>query len=772
MIDDIFFDDIFFTDQPEINLSSAKKRIAKTIFDIIKNHNSEDYLSIALNGTWGSGKTTILEEVKRNLEHNYEVLWINFWKIETPEDTILELKKLFIHFIKKQFIFIPFPISLIIYNFFKIISSKGNNISEILQIFQSQGTKNLFKSENEFQKFLNCAFEYSKREKIVIIFDDIDRVLDRKDIFFFLKTICYVVGHNNIISITGIDINQTSSLISSYSDKFMSGIEMNQSNNSIQTTAFDYNDFIYKIFNTIIDTYNNQDDMFQFAKFELIGKRNNRLENFLESHAFNPDDKRYITKDISEFMIYTNINNLFINYREFKLSVNDFFNKLLQIKAERKGIYFEHMIKPSDIFLLCCLRNINYSIYSKLENDVKLQIDKYLGKEDPTVDITNITLHQIIKNLIKDNLLTKEGKDELSKYEPKDTKSKRPLRIFELVCERKLTGIDNKELNELDFVMLNSKQNSIMTRSALKFYFYPFISVFDYSTKEILKHLSLITENLNSEEYNKIIREFVFETFSDDYSNPDTFAWCERINNYLFRVNYVLRHRGEEDTEVRLAIINRIFICISKYIKDVLKLDSDTFDTVGNLMGLFNDVVLFREFWGNDNKRINTFIKYKDIIKESFFTNELLDTLISFATNTIYQKHIINAIKNSQNILNFILNIYDNKKGVDYKLKKEFRNYINMKIIEGNLPNYSTFYFSKFMFNYYEKPDRDYITLDKIFIIRIAAILKLVFRNLQTKLALKSKKDISEFNNDINQMEKTLKKVLKFKAQKFERITN
>lgn len=62
-----------------------------SIVDLIKN-NIKPPFSIAMNGAWGSGKTTILKAIKKKLEGEYPVIWFNPWEYDQIGDVVIALQ--------------------------------------------------------------------------------------------------------------------------------------------------------------------------------------------------------------------------------------------------------------------------------------------------------------------------------------------------------------------------------------------------------------------------------------------------------------------------------------------------------------------------------------------------------------------------------------------------------------------------------------------------------------------------------------------------------
>ena len=70
------------------------KNIVKNIVDLVKNNIYPPY-SIAVSGSWGSGKTMLLKLIQQDLEHKqcYPTIWFNPWEYDNSGDVVLSLQK-------------------------------------------------------------------------------------------------------------------------------------------------------------------------------------------------------------------------------------------------------------------------------------------------------------------------------------------------------------------------------------------------------------------------------------------------------------------------------------------------------------------------------------------------------------------------------------------------------------------------------------------------------------------------------------------------------
>lgn len=201
-----------FTDEPIEEYSQLNEfqqlevRNLKNVIEI----SGKEYLSIALNGSWGSGKTSILKGLKDLLENgddkenieigNCEVVELNLWQARTPENTISELENLFTELFNKVYL----NVSSRDLAFFSLLAESVNSgLSSHLNKWLG-ANETIPSSRIRIQRKLNQVLSHLKKEKLVILIDDLDRTPEEY-LNGFLKIICYVTGFENVVTISGIN---------------------------------------------------------------------------------------------------------------------------------------------------------------------------------------------------------------------------------------------------------------------------------------------------------------------------------------------------------------------------------------------------------------------------------------------------------------------------------------------------------------------------------------------------------------------------------------
>lgn len=179
-------------DEDSLNIKNFTDALTDTIIDV------DTPYSISLYGEWGSGKTSILNIVKRNLENRkYNIVWINAWTTFTLAGQ-KELRNLFIAQILSSLfsladnlikLFKPFFVdSIVSYASKKLNVDAGCTRSMLKQLAEVP-------LQERFKVVISKANELKGTDKTIIFVDDLDRlkpaevlvILDAISIFFKVK---------------------------------------------------------------------------------------------------------------------------------------------------------------------------------------------------------------------------------------------------------------------------------------------------------------------------------------------------------------------------------------------------------------------------------------------------------------------------------------------------------------------------------------------------------------------------------------------------------
>ncbi|AJZ75555.1 KAP family P-loop NTPase fold protein [Candidatus Nitrosotenuis cloacae] len=210
-------------DLPESSPSKDFELLAETISTLIQN--SEPHFVTGIYGEWGTGKTTLMKQIQKNIsdyddDHNTLTIWFNAWKYEREEQfaTVALLKNIayaMTNNLKFE------PIRETIFNALKIFGKESGK--QLLQEFLSQEVIKEIK-ENISKKFdllmsieketiyydglsiietqMRKIRKNNKNCKIIVFIDDLDRcspkkaleVLESIKVFLDMEGFVYVIG--------------------------------------------------------------------------------------------------------------------------------------------------------------------------------------------------------------------------------------------------------------------------------------------------------------------------------------------------------------------------------------------------------------------------------------------------------------------------------------------------------------------------------------------------------------------------------------------------
>jgi len=601
-----------------IKEGESNHKYIKILSDIINTLPNDQYFSIALNGLWGSGKTSILKTFEQDIKNNdkkLKCIWISLWEFKNSEDVIIEIENQFKKIIYDDLI----TINKKHLNFFKITA--GLYDAKLDSIFDFFNDAILDESKNNLQDKLSNALARKNIEKIIIIFDDLDRILEKDEVLQILKIIRYLINFKNIISITAVDL-----------EKVVNLIKNDNSKESKYKPSYNY-DFIYKIFNSVIDLSDSQNqselvgflrkqlsdvdsnfDKFlnkNFGSFFINYKLKQISENYglkkVESHIHKifKDKRDEIKKEIGSLIKGENIYGLFYNYREIILTINDFYLKLLSMKNKKSKIMITDNINLKDVFLLSALKNINIEFYhslisdlwNKIENNEKIKIIDYLTK---------------YKLDLEDN---SDG-EKITQYYAKNKKDYRLLKIF------KCMGINLDKKTILGSIF--NKENE------LKFYIYPNLEIYQISKQEIETHYKEFSRNPSID----TIQLYFNNKNTEKFENHELQSF---LSEYIDKIHNLINSEKEDDVKINLFLDVTYFTL--EFLKDKeIKFYSDEFKSI--LLKILDFSNISSEY-GEDNSQLKT-----QVLEKIKSDNKMFEYVINFVKNSIQNYNVFLEIMN------------------------------------------------------------------------------------------------------------------------------
>jgi len=307
-----------------LGFESLAKRISNSI--ISSNIDTKNSFTISIEGQWGSGKTSLVNLIKKEIKDEVIVLKFNPWMINDFEQLIKYFFSEFIKIIIKEIPYWkPYLKSKIIKHIKKFTSFlTPDNIKMGTKSFSTTyKTKDLFFSEPTIYELKSEINSHLKQlnKRIIIIVDDIDRLTDKETETFF-RLIKGIADFDNLIYLLLYD----KAIVSKSLEQFK------------QENGEKYLDKIVQYSISIPKTYNSVLNKILFDRLDAI------LEN-IDKYNFNKDKwnnvvpilNKYITniRDINRI-----INVISFEYPQIATEVNftDFFIISL-IKVQKYELY-------------------------------------------------------------------------------------------------------------------------------------------------------------------------------------------------------------------------------------------------------------------------------------------------------------------------------------------------------------------------------------------------------------------------------------------------
>jgi len=318
------------------------------ISDVINQCNPQKSFVFALNGAWGSGKTTILNLVKDTLKSEKIIIIDNFnpWKYNSNET----LFRGFYDSITKNENF-DFDYSLYkkIYNVYKVLILGNDSIFNKINFDIHFGNNNY--SVNELKSIIATYLKLNNK-KVVYIIDNIDR-LDKEQILIIFKTISTLFDFDNFVYLLSFDEVRVKKIFE----------------NELKIDA----NYLNKIINSSINLPNtNVDTIAEIAiktimkLFDYYDVENLEKTRFLE--MFSKLSKKF--KDIREMKRFLNYISAYIKSNDIQEQVNigDFvivqLLKYLNIDLYNT-IYTNPTFFVSEDMMLCNMKSTEYFLTEK-----------------------------------------------------------------------------------------------------------------------------------------------------------------------------------------------------------------------------------------------------------------------------------------------------------------------------------------------------------------------------------------------------------------------
>lgn len=433
--------------------------------NIIDSHNDNSFFSLALIGDWGSGKSSFLKKLKKEIELKDKdiVIYLNVWEIENIQNILQEIEKEFDNIVFKydKIEWLIYHLkSILVKNYFSLLSKyfTEHNIN-----INPPFSNTLKDSKDEYNILLKRVLD---EKKIVLMLDELDRLEAKEDVVDIFKVIRYLTSFDKIFTITGVDIN-----------KLPRGIEL---------------DYIHKIFNSkYIIPKPSKEELLDFLreersdKLSIIGEKDfNDILNKLSSNN---------EKCLIEFIS---------TYREIKNMCNDTY---FMYTSLNNGIHNWNNLSKF-IFIFNLIKATNIKLYTKFMNEeesIQLRIIDYFAEIKSKEE--NLEKH-LYKDKIKEYLKCKDILSTFSFIIKKYDNLQELLHIYMHynVADYMFTEINYKEfLKNPDLILQKLKRLKSNER----------LMNSEVSTKQD-KFINFLITRLNREEDKSNIAKLLEKTFS------------------------------------------------------------------------------------------------------------------------------------------------------------------------------------------------------------------------------------------------------------------
>lgn len=572
-----------------------RKDIINQLYNTIINCNPETNFTIGLNGSWGSGKTTVINNVLRiikqnNILNNYVVVRFDPWKYN-EEKVMLHS---FLTEILKQTNY--------------GLSSKNNEslIQEVINaIFGTKITgigkiiieeiRNI-KGNVEISKIVN-NYLLSNNKKLLIIIDNLDRI-DANKAFFLIKCIESIVKFNRTINILLYDEEILNKILK---EKF--NYEKNYMDKLVQlkidvpeTDKFTINNIKEKITQNLlvegkpfVSFINNE--QYDFSNMRELKRYVNSIitSNFNSNSKLNKKDDsnlKYL-KSVCPQLFYEIWNNkkYFItydrqydadiytwDYKKLNIEAKDYFDKLFQNESYSKHIgLLEKMFPSVNNYMKEQVpfdQSTNIEDYHKSIIDCSIcnarYFDLYFTREENDFIRLNSDVEKLIQVINHENDFLETFKEIILNYNADE------LKVFAEVLNLNISKIStNKYLNLIETIFnlggifkdrilafeLDSSQrfNIIVSDLLIKITKEEFekLKLFVKSDYRRLKRVYNIKYWVDNNKNKNIKYNFDFDElykdFCEDILNNDVDIYLAK--NYIKGNIWALYHYSEERTQ-------------------------------------------------------------------------------------------------------------------------------------------------------------------------------------------------------------------------------
>ena len=628
----------FSVDNTEIELEDNQKEYAKTLVKKLKNTNlSKESFAVGITGEWGSGKSTFLNTMKKEIKEAKfaEIVEFNPWLCNSPEQVTQDFFATLIDKLSPKHSTLSRDINKYAKLLNKIAKASLSFFGIDLDLTPSDDSLNKLKDKIS-NKLANLP------KKVVILIDDTDR-LEGNEVFEILRLIRNTADFKNVI------------YIATYDKEYVTDV---LKGNKIK----DPSAYLEKIFQVEVHLLKVEGSELWDTWKEEIEKQLNSINSITISIT----TLNTLIKPHTEFIM-----RVLTNYRQVKRFARQFAVYLDYLNS----INLINELYTIDLFWIELLQMYDKETYDTLAKDytrllndsndhLKLQLkteqeDISLKLKDETLNILNIIFP-------KDNNTDIQYKANYDKYFSLNI-SPFEVSMIEYITAISYSGADkinNAKATINRWVNIEKKHDdSIITRFNNSTQYLLGIIYYENCLSLIL-HFALITDNFNkikfilvqNKEFSDIdkkrISEFIKKWFNSEIDNYESNEKLIRLSEFLnqmyhyYTINgegYILNNPkyfidNEKIEELLLSIMSKLIdnnnindIDFSKIYRNCIAVNEDLQDISGERIDIeYKQLPIFRKIFdnfSNQNKtplikdgRYPTFaefkVEYNNMLKE------------------------------------------------------------------------------------------------------------------------------------------------------------
>lgn len=653
--------DIIILDEKDVNYDMLKRdTIINILYNTIKGVIPKKNFRIGLYGEWGSGKTTIINNVIKKLKLNSKNDYIivrNFepWMYDNKEALFTGIYNEIIRKLENE---------KYIGNYRELFYKYKKMIFNIIDkkygvTLHSFDNKTISDIKDAINKIL-----MQNGKKIIFIIDNIDR-LNKENIELIFKTVTTILDMDNIIYLLSFDRNRIDKIFETEIKKDKEYLEK-IINCEIEVPNIDNNilvDISVKSINNLLNYYDRMNGIDNETYTKYMYEMCKGFKNLRELKRF--INTASIVFNNNELYYLNDLDMLLIEYLRFK-DVNLY----AQIKDNPKFFISEDLHLREDMIFLG----------EEYNKEAKAFFERIIPKDDYTKEILKYLFPNVTKYLnnqdIKNNGYIITG-DWIKKQKIQTILNKRifSARYFELYfikCDNIYTNI-NMDVNK---TISSVKANNMMIFETS---FNNLIDKYYDNKKEVIE---LFTYNIIDEKID-IKKQFikcVSETFFKYDKIPDFFNFNSSFVAVSSIYDILATLSEKEIVEIMKSIIdtsdNIEFIdSILYYIKPHDKREHNLHEEIYNELKLY--------FQNKLNSLIENSI---NLFEKNIYGNKIIWTLNRYIEDKEKLKEYISKVLNSKIIFKFLYNFVTESSGTNgfgYSInKKNIKEFIDLEEID------------------------------------------------------------------------------------------